>query len=369
MLRPKGGRGFPPEVFHDSRAVSKFLAEKDPTAILSAELGPKFDQYRHAWDLAKRNLAVPPFPLHVDYEIKSLCNLRCPMCPMALSPASPAPVPTTEAKDSEANPSLETKAGTKTPPPRQRLSRAEVEALIDEGVESGQASMGFGGLWEPLLCADLPALVAYGRRAGLVEAMFNTNGYHLTRRTSRELVEAGLTRLMVSLDAVDKKTYEQMRPGSDLDRVEENILVFLEERAKARSPLPLLRLSFCLTSLNERELPAFLERWSDKADFFSLQSYGRFSEDAPALFPSQTAQSPPPPGFCAQPFKRLLVRHDGQVLPCCDLSGLSLALGEARKGLAAVWNGEKLNELRAQLRSLSLPPACRACQSKYKPPA
>jgi radical SAM protein with 4Fe4S-binding SPASM domain len=227
--------------------------------------------------------------------------------------------------------------------------------------------MGFGGLWEPLLSPDLPGLVDGGRSRGLSDALASTNGLVLTRDKSRDLVGSGLTRLMVSLDAATPETYALMRPGSDFKRVEENVLGFLAERERTRSRLPLLRLSFCVTALNESELPAFLSRWRGKADFFSVQRYGYFGAGDP-VFPLD----PPgeaPSGRCAQPFKRLAVRHDGTVLPCCDLSGLPLALGSvSRGGLKALWEGPKLAELRQALlkdRQEGLPPACRACQGTY----
>jgi radical SAM protein with 4Fe4S-binding SPASM domain len=332
----------------DSRRVSRFLAVNDPAAVLAAELGRPFEDYRRRWELARRFQEIPPFPLHVDYELKFACNLRCPMCLWGL----PEPL-RRHAGQSDAE-----------------LSAAVAAELIDEGLERGQASIGFGGLWEPLTSPDLAELVAYGRGRGLVEAMFNTNGLLLGGAVSRALIKAGLTRLMISLDAVEESTYALMRPGSDLRRVEENIREFLALRREAGRRLPVVRLSFCLTSLNEGEFDRFVERWAGVVDFFSLQCYGRYSSDAPSLFPARGVDDKPS-GRCAQPRKRLLIRHNGQALPCCDLSGLDLAVGEIGRGsLAEIWAGEPLRTLRAQLegRSDSAPPeSCRRCQAKYEP--
>ncbi|MDR1677505.1 MAG: hypothetical protein LBS44_03840, partial [Deltaproteobacteria bacterium] len=128
-------------IFSDSRNVSKFLARGDPLEALAAELGPKFLDYRRRWELARTFQEIPPFPLHVDYELLSDCNLRCPMCPMS-SRGRPLGV-------------------------SQKLNLTKVKELIDEGTERGQASIGFGGLWEPLLSKDLPEIIAYGREKGI----------------------------------------------------------------------------------------------------------------------------------------------------------------------------------------------------------
>jgi radical SAM protein with 4Fe4S-binding SPASM domain len=249
------------------------------------------------------------------------------------------------------------------------LTPQMVKDLLDQGLEAGQASMGFGGLWEPLLSPHLPELISYGRSRGLVEAMFNANGLLLNKDTSKALIEAGLTRIMISLDAATEPTYKLMRPGSDFKTVVNNILQLLAVRNESKLKLPLVRLSFCLTSLNHFELQAFIDHWEGKVDFFSLQYYGRYLEDAPALFPVDVPV-PPPSGRCAQPFKRLQIGHDGRVLPCCDLSGLELTLGDAyRNSLKEIWEGESLRVLRQRLLGDKerYVPACRRCQSKYQP--
>jgi radical SAM protein with 4Fe4S-binding SPASM domain len=251
-----------------------------------------------------------------------------------------------------------------------------VKALIDEGAENGQASMGFGGLWEPLMSRDLPEIISYGKEKGLLDVMFNTNGLLLNDNVAKDLIKSGLTRLMISVDAATPATYAQMRPGADLRQLEDNILSFLAGRREAKSRLPLLRLSFLVTNINQSEVTPFLDRWKNRVDFFSIQSFGRFDQNAPALFPDSSPSNLADPnnlprGRCAQPQKRLLVRHDSTVLPCCDLSGLSLTLGRVDQGgLKPIWTGSRISSLRRDLQysSLSeLPQACQNCQTKFDP--
>jgi MoaA/NifB/PqqE/SkfB family radical SAM enzyme len=333
------------QVFADSRQVSRFLASRDPHEILSGELGPAFDDYRRRWERAKAFLEIPPFPLHVDYELQRACDLRCPMCLMGRLPAEP-----------------------QGPDGPRELSPSAVEALLDEGAAAGQAAMGFGGLWEPLTSPHIARLVAYGRSKGLVDAMLNTSALRLAPAVSADLIEAGLTRLMISLDAATAPTYRLMRPGSDFGLVVSNLRELLAIRARLKRRLPLVRLSFCVTSLNEGELGAFVELWRDQVDFLSIQRYGHFAGGGPALHP-KASPLPAPSGRCAQPFKRLMVLHDGRVLPCCDLSALSLSLGRLPKTtLSDVWRGEDLRRVRAGLmgEGEDLPPECRRCQGKFE---
>ena len=337
-----------PFQYADSRSVSRLTAPRlDLEALLLKEIGPAFGEYRRQWEEARSFKRQPEFPLHVDYEMKFKCNLRCPMCLMSL-------------------PEAERVAHGRAD---QELSPELVMDLVKEGAERGQKALGFGGLWEPLLSPDLPEIVAFARSRGLVDVMFNSNGLLLTEKTGRALIEAGLTRLMISLDAASPEVYAKMRVGSDFETVTANIENFLALRRRLGRALPVLRLSFCRTALNEHELDAFLVRWQGRADFFSIQAYGRYDSAAPPDFPRQ-ALAPPPSGRCAQPHKRLLVRHDGRVLPCCDASGLPLELGNVRvKSLAEIWGGPELAALRRRLAEgdLSGPAApCAVCQAKFE---
>jgi len=337
-----------PEVFNyaDSRQVSRLLSDRvDPHEVLAAEIGPTYMEYRRLWDEARTFVNIPAFPLHVDYEMKFRCNLRCPMCLMSLS--------------------AEGRAGYGQA--AQELSPGRVIELIRQGAEAGQKAMGFGGLWEPLLEPALPEVVAEARKAGLVDVMFNTNGLLLTEKTGRALIEAGLTRLMISVDAASWETYEKMRTGSDFETVVANIEKFMSLRRRLGRVLPLVRISFCRTAINEHELGPFIERWREVVDFFSIQTYGRYESAAPPGFP-QNAFNAAPSGRCAQPNKRLLVRHNGDVLPCCDASGTSLIMGNIkRQSLAEIWRSPELAGLRSSLAGVEKQPACRACQSKFEP--
>lgn len=331
----------------DSRNVSRLVSDRaDPHRLLAGEIGPAYWEYRRLWDEARSFKTRLSFPLHVDYEMKFRCNLRCPMCLMSLPPERRADYGQAE----------------------KQLSPSQVIELVRQGFDAGQRAMGFGGLWEPLLEPELPQIVAEARRAGLVDIMFNTNGLMLTEKVGRALMDSGLTRLMISLDAATEKTYEQMRVGSDFKTVVANIENFLALRRRLGRTLPLVRLSFCRTAVNEHELEDFVERWRPTVDFFSIQAYGRYDSQSPPGFPSEAAGFVPA-GRCAQPHKRLLVRHNGDVLPCCDASGASLVMGNIEgQSLSEIWQGRPLADLRRSLAGeAEMKDACTACQSKFSP--
>ena len=79
--------------------------------------------------------------------------------------------------------------------------------------------------------------------------LFNTNGTLLTRRKGRELIEAGLDELRLSLDAAEPKAFELVRGRDMFARIVRNIRAFraLQQEIGAAKP----RVSLWLTGLKE----------------------------------------------------------------------------------------------------------------------
>lgn len=75
---------------------------------------------------------------------------------------------------------------------------------------------------EPLMRKDLPVLVRQLKTLDLEEVALTTNGL-LLPRLADSLFEAGLDRVTVSLDAVDRDTFSRMAGRDELDRVLEGL--------------------------------------------------------------------------------------------------------------------------------------------------
>jgi radical SAM protein with 4Fe4S-binding SPASM domain len=338
----------------DSRHVSRLISPKaDPNAIIAAQVGPGYWDYRRRWDLARTFQERPDFPIQVDYELFYRCNLRCPICLMSL----PA-----EEKARWGDPSVSLDIGV-------------IKKLLDEGAAQGQVAVGLNGICEPLLSPDLVEIIRYAKSLGMLDIMFNTNGLLLDETISRALVTSGLTRLMISIDAVNQDTYAQIRVGSDLNIVTKNVKRFIRLRNRMGLTLPIVRVSFCVTRMNEHELDDFMAAWSEVADFFSIQHYGNtfdgeYALDRSRLFPKHHRYDPGPAPRCGQPWKRVMIRHNGDVIPCCDASGLDLVIGNIHQhSLSEIWRGPQAESIRRlhQEGRYQEHPVCRACMTKWGP--
>lgn len=93
------------------------------------------------------------------------------------------------------------------------VSARDVANVIQAAADLGLDSVRFTG-GEPLLRKDLPAMIAHAKHvAGIKDVAVTTNGSLLARRLP-ELLDAGLDRVNVSLDALDPEVFRTITRGS-----------------------------------------------------------------------------------------------------------------------------------------------------------
>lgn len=295
--------------------------DADPHDVLVKKFGEPFRAYRKLWEETSRGGVELDFPIHLDVELNPSCNLACPMCVIS----------------AETNP----KTSKDYWMPFERY-----QALIDEGLQHGLKSVQLNNINEPLIRKDLHTFVAYARDRGVLDIMLSTNGMGLTETVAQRLIEAGLTKLSVSLDAMTREVYDKIRVGGDFDRVVNNCLRFLDTRARMGLELPLFKVTFVRSPLNDQELDDFVSYWNDKADLIAIQNLnnpfeGAQWEQARDYFDLQPKAVCTTDKICPHPFQRMAIQADGQALLCCNLRGPELPLGNVfEKGLHAVYNGE-----------------------------
>ena len=89
------------------------------------------------------------------------------------------------------------------------LKTEEIKKILDEAVSMGIPKVDyFGG--EPLLRKDIVELVRYGESLGLYISL-TTNAWLLTRPMIKDLKEAGISCINVSLDSVDEEEHDRLR--------------------------------------------------------------------------------------------------------------------------------------------------------------
>ncbi len=288
---------------------------------LSFEIGEdKWKIYREKYDLAS-NLKILDFPIQLDFELNSSCNLRCPMCP--ISAESPKG------------------KGKKT-----WFDFEYYKEILNFSVKKGTKAIKLNYINEPLIRNDFIKFIDYAKKIGILDIYFSTNGILLNKKTSTELIKSGLTRIQISIDAITKDTYDKVRPGGNYDKIIKNIEEFLSIKKDLNVQLPLVRVNFVKTSINRHELQKFLDFWNDKVDMIGVQE---FVTPTKVENPSLAARSKRKESFkCSFPFKQLVINNEKKILPCCTFWGEELELQTLKKpeDLLSAWNSRKMQKLR-----------------------
>ena len=310
--------GFSENLFFDQNYEKDFLDDKGHE---------QWTQYRNDWEQYSKLEKESNFPPHLEFELNYSCNLRCPMCTWAMEEAA-------ERKEDW-------------------FTFEDYKKLIDDAVSMGTKSIRLCYINEPLIRQDIDQFIRYAVDAGILDVLITTNGTLLTKEMSRKLIDAGLTKINVSLDAITEETYDKIRVGGNLNITRKNIHDFLDIRKKMGKKLPKMRLTFVATKINYQEYDSFVEYWKDKVDSLGIQHLqnpfgeGKFHDEQRGDTIILKKSTIPEKFHCSEPYKRLTLRSNGDTLPCCSFYAVDLVIGNWKENsLKEIWNSEQMKNIR-----------------------
>jgi len=316
----------------ESNEDQQKLKTTELTAIIGRE---KFDlladvvgkeawvAYRKEYESAANLEIVTEYPIQIDFELNASCNLRCPMCPIS------AESPNGKGKSTW-------------------FSFELYKQIVSDGVRRGLRAIKLNYVNEPLIRNDLFEFVRFARKAGVIDVYLSTNGVLMKPKVIRQLIEAGITRIQISIDAHSAEIYDQVRPGGDLSKVQKNVEKLVSIRNDLGSVTPLVRVNFVRTELNEEQLPEFVAYWKDRVDMIGIQEFVKPPKASSQLV-SRTTEHKRVRGFrCSFPFKQLVITNEHNILPCCTFWGEHMKLDscDTPESVVMAWNSEKMKSLR-----------------------
>ena len=116
----------------------------------------------------------------------------------------------------------------------------------------------FGGIGEPLFHTKTVEWIRRIKSLG-VKVELITNGTILTEKKSRELIDAGLDVLWVSLDGATPETYADVRLGAELPLILENLRRLFRMRKGGHFPQPEIGVAFVAMKRNINDLPKIIK--------------------------------------------------------------------------------------------------------------
>jgi len=141
-----------------------------------------------------------------------------------------------------------------------RMSEANFEHILTglKELRPPLPSVFFGGLGEPLAHPHTIHWIKLVKQLGCRVELI-TNGTALTEKRSRDLIEAGLDLLWVSIDGATPESYADVRLGAALPDVIDNVTRFRQLRQPAHQPTPEIGIAFVALQRNIAELPAVIK--------------------------------------------------------------------------------------------------------------
>ncbi|MBE0669869.1 MAG: SPASM domain-containing protein [Anaerolineales bacterium] len=137
----------------------------------------------------------------------------------------------------------------------------------------------FGGIGEPLFHVKTIEWIRRIKELG-VKVELITNGTILTEKKSRELIDAGLDVLWVSLDGASPETYADVRLGAELPVILENLRRLFKMRKGGHFPQPEIGVAFVAMKRNINDLPKIIKMGHTfGARYFSVSNVQPATED------------------------------------------------------------------------------------------
>lgn len=236
------------------------------------------------WALYPQNFIVKQFPLQLDIETNTICNIRCVKCFHSERFIEP-----------------------------QRMPMDLIKKLIREGSYKGLESIKLQYRGEPLLYRGIEEVIRYAKQYGIKEVMFNTNGTLLTDVKIESIVKSGLDKIICSIDSHDKDTYEKLHRGAKFDVVVNNLLKLQIYKKMNHRLRPIVRVQKVMQHGNKHENnKKYIKFWSIIADQVAIEEFIDYSDNLERSIIMKD-------WICPQLWQRLFIWADGTVHPCCCL--------------------------------------------------
>jgi MoaA/NifB/PqqE/SkfB family radical SAM enzyme len=278
----------------------------------------------------------------------------------------------------------------------------------------------FTGWGEPLLNKNIFEMIRLARERGCATTM-TSNGTALVSRNRLQLIEAGLTNLVVSVDGMRPETYDPIRIGSSFETVT-NKLKALSDLINSRQASLELGIAFTIQAANASDLELILpwmllvgaktlhlkhvnvisqeQDWNDSFLRYVHQPKDRdervlrdledrigtllgecVGQGIRVMMHSEFPLTDSMDGrHClATPLNSVYFSHDGKVSPCCHFGHhvsryfegqfyppSSLEFGDISiQSLEEIWVSRAFDEFRRGFREERFPEACKTCYLLY----
>jgi len=250
---------------------------------------------------------------------------------------------------------------------------------------------------EPFMTRDFPDRLSRVREFDVPFSEIITNGTLLTAESCARIIEARISRVIVSIDGGTADIFETIRVGARFDRVLRNFELLRETRDRAGAELPRLRINHVLSELNIDAFDSFLSLLERlRPEEMAVRTISRMSDAVlqeskdPAFWAKVTNVRKELRRFCAstgitdtaylrdrhtqidlwtdtgdkllcpKPWDTLAIHPNGDVYPCMAWSRPPIG-NFTTDTFDAIWNGAPLASLREEFKAKQAGVDCLNC--------
>lgn len=272
----------------------------------------EYTEYRKNWSKFPKEQIVNEYPLLVDLELASLCNLRCPMC-----------YTITEEFKEKVNAKL--------------MSFELFKKIIDE-IKGKVPALRLSLRGESTLHPDLIECIKYAKDNGIKEISFLTNGSKLQLSYFEKLVKAGIDWITISIDGLDDE-YERIRKPLKFKETLQKVKDMSQYKKDNNLYKPVIKIQSLWPSI-KKDPERFYNTFSSITDLIAFNPLIDYlQKDSDIVYIENFS--------CPQLYQRIVVGADGSVMMCSNDEENSHILGNANtETIYSIWHGEKLNNVR-----------------------
>jgi len=296
------------------------------------------------------------FPFTAMIEPTNYCNLKCPLCPTGQG-------------------LIKRKA--------ENLSFEDFKKIMDN-LEDTIFHVRLWNWGEPLLNKDFVKMVKYAKS----KKMFvntSTNSFFLNEKIIKDLIDAKLDQLIVSLDGASEETYKKYRKKGSFSKVIKALKKAKELKEQRRIKYPEIKLQFIVMKHNEHEIKKVIKLAKEiGVDTLFFKTLGVMMPEMKKelkkylptnkkfrryeMYDGKLNEIKLAGRVCDYLWEEVTINVDGSFVPCCrDVHGDYVFGNLKKQKLKELWNNKKIIEFRKRvLKNKNSIDMCKYCSGSNK---
>ncbi|MGH2278600.1 radical SAM/SPASM domain-containing protein [Aliarcobacter sp. ERUVET-7] len=272
----------------------------------------EYKEYRENWVSLPKTRNIREYPLLVDLELSSACNLKCPMC------------------------------YTITDDFKKKVKKGFMDfelfkKIIDE-ISGKVFAIRLSLRGEATLHKNFIDCIKYAKEKGIKEVSTLTHGGNLELEFFEKAVKAGIDWITISIDGVDEE-YNKIRKPLKFEDTLRRLKQIKKYKDENNLTKPVIKIQGIWPAIR----PNPTKYYETIAPLVDLVSYNPLIDylrkDSEIVYEENFA--------CPQLYQRVVVGSDGKVMMCSnDEDGEEIVGNAYEDTIYDIWHGEKLNKIR-----------------------